>query len=62
MVEVKYPERVALGSAIGGMLGLLIKHEGGTAVGVCIGTIIGMALATDVFERKMLEYKMEEWK
>ena len=52
MVEIKYSERVVLGSALGGLLGAMLKTDGATAMGACIGTMIGMAVATDTFEKK----------
>ena len=59
-MEIKYPERMILGSALGGLLGAMTKEEGATAIGTFAGTLIGMAVSTDVFERKMEEIK--KWK
>jgi hypothetical protein len=60
MVEIKYPERMILGSALGGLLGAMTKEEGATAIGTCIGTLIGLGVSTDVFERKMEDIR--KWK
>ena len=60
MVEIKYPERMILGSALGGLLGAMTKEEGATAIGTFAGTLIGMVVSTDVFEQKMEDIR--KWK
>ena len=60
MVEIKYPERMILGSALGGLLGAMTKEEGATAIGTFAGTLIGMAVSTDVFEKWRSEKKWKD--